>query len=69
MVLGAGYEEVTEEGVTSGFVVVQVRLTLQELPPEAMVQDGAEEVRVPDMLELVENVPSAEYPLPVVFSA
>jgi hypothetical protein len=37
--------------VATGFVVVQVRFTLQLLAPEAMVQEGEAEVRVPDMVK------------------
>ena len=41
-------EAVTAE-VAWGLVVVQVKFILQLLDPEAMVQEGEEEVRVPDM--------------------
>ena len=49
VVLGTGYEEVIADGVTSGLVVLQVKSTLQLLAPDAMTQEGAEEVRVPDI--------------------
>ena len=47
MVLAPGKEEVTEEVVT-GFAVVQERVTLQVLFPEAIVQEGTE--RLPDIV-------------------
>jgi hypothetical protein len=51
----AGYDGAEEEaaviavGVVSGLVMLQFRLTGQLLAPEAMTQEGAEEVRVPDI--------------------
>jgi hypothetical protein len=51
-VLATGYGEVTAE-VATGFVVLQVKFTVQLLPPYAMVQEDAEGVKVPDMVGLV----------------
>jgi len=48
-VLAAGYEEVTAEGVTSGLLVVQFKVTLQVLEPRAIVQEAGVAVRVPDI--------------------
>lgn len=54
---------VTEE-VPTGFVVFQVKLVLQELPAEAIVQ--LEAVRVPDIEATVTGVPTVEL-LPPAF--
>jgi len=57
--------------VATGFVVVQVRVPLvQLLAPIAIVQVDEVGVRVPDIVPAVAvNVPSGEYPVPVVFVA
>jgi len=55
MVLALGYEEVTEDPLTtSGFVVVQLKVVVQLLAPEAIVQLGA--VRVPDIVAAAATV-------------
>ena len=48
VVFALGYSEVIAD-VATGFVVLQLRLTLQLLAPEAMVHVGAVGVRVPDI--------------------
>ena len=54
---------------TTGLVTLQVKLELQLLPPEDIVQFEA--VSVPDIpaTAVVVNVPSAEYPVPVALVA
>ncbi len=51
-------------------MVDQVKLTLQLLAPDEMVQEEAEEVRVPDIVrEAVVKETSEEYAVPVEFVA
>ena len=55
VVFALGYSEVIAE-VTTGLVVLQLRLTLQMLAPEAMVHVGAVGVRVPDIAPFAATV-------------
>ncbi len=48
MVFALGQFDVTAD-VATGLVVVQFRVTLQLLPPSAMMHEGAAGVRVPDI--------------------